>query len=270
MASVAVVVPIYTTDMSCDEIVSIEQCLRILGSYHLFLLCPNDLNVSGWPYYSRFELVRFDSMYFKSTRTYSDLLLKKAFYKRFLAFDFILIYQTDAWVFKDELKYWMEQGYDYIGAPWFTYGTHNHNDGLPESVGNGGFSLRNVKKHIAVCTSRARIVSINELEIHARFWSCKFYMQIFIKFLKCLGVHNNLSYLRRNYKGNEDYFFGVIASKYYVSFKVAPIDVAMKFSFEEDPEFWYNRNGMQLPFGCHAWKKNNLEFWSNFIRNEKA
>ena len=30
----------------------------------------------------------------------------------------MLIYQLDAFVFQDDLAYWCQQNYDYIGAPW--------------------------------------------------------------------------------------------------------------------------------------------------------
>ena len=33
----------------------------------------------------------------------------------------MLIYQLDAYVFKDELLNWANKGYDYIGAPWLPW-----------------------------------------------------------------------------------------------------------------------------------------------------
>jgi hypothetical protein len=44
-------------------------------------------------------------------------MLSIDFYKRFRDYKFILIYQLDAYVFRDELEYWCEQDYDFIGAP---------------------------------------------------------------------------------------------------------------------------------------------------------
>lgn len=45
-------------------------------------------------------------------------MLSAEFYERFLAWDYILLCQTDAFVFRDELADWCARGYDYIGAPW--------------------------------------------------------------------------------------------------------------------------------------------------------
>ena len=40
-------------------------------------------------------------------------------YERYAAYEFMFTYELDAFVFKDELEKWCEQGWDYIGAPWF-------------------------------------------------------------------------------------------------------------------------------------------------------
>ena len=75
-------------------------------------------------------------------------MLSSEFYRRFSKFEYILIYQLDAFVFKDQLNYWCKKGYDYIGAPWFE-GFHLTKTGVNIiGVGNGGFSLRRVKTHI--------------------------------------------------------------------------------------------------------------------------
>ncbi len=43
-------------------------------------------------------------------------MMDNTFYKQFLNYEYILIYQLDAFVFKDELNY-CSQGIDYVGAP---------------------------------------------------------------------------------------------------------------------------------------------------------
>lgn len=42
----------------------------------------------------------------------------------------MLVYQLDAYAFKDELFFWASLGYDYIGAPW-----------MPHQRNIGGFLL---------------------------------------------------------------------------------------------------------------------------------
>lgn len=47
-------------------------------------------------------------------------------------------------------------------------------------------------------------------------------------------------------------------------FSVAPIDVALKFSFETQVRKCFELNKRELPFGCHAWMKYDYEFWKEF------
>ena len=71
---------------------------------------------------------------------YSDILTTISFWEN-LQGDYILIYQEDSCIFKDNIEEFL--CFDYIGAPW----PKTQNDNL-NSVGNGGFSLRNRMKMI--------------------------------------------------------------------------------------------------------------------------
>ena len=55
-----------------------------------------------------------DDKYFNSAfvKAYKDTL-----YSRFEKYEYMLIYQLDAFVFSDRLMEFVEAGYDYIGAP---------------------------------------------------------------------------------------------------------------------------------------------------------
>jgi hypothetical protein len=59
------------------------------------------------------------------------------FYLIFEDYRYVLVYETDAWVFKDELDFFCGKNLDWIGAPW------PHQE---DKVGNSGFSLRKVSK----------------------------------------------------------------------------------------------------------------------------
>jgi len=76
--------------------------------------------------------------------TYSALLKRPEFYERFIYFSHILIYQTDALIYRKIPDQYFQ--YDYIGAPWI-----QSNQCAKTCAGNGGFSLRNVKTMIRVC-----------------------------------------------------------------------------------------------------------------------
>ena len=38
------------------------------------------------------------------------------FYERFNWADYLLIHELNSWIVKDELKYWCNQGYDFLKA----------------------------------------------------------------------------------------------------------------------------------------------------------
>ena len=58
-------------------------------------------------------------------RSYSDYVLSSEFYDTFKAYDYMLLYQLDAFVFEDRLMEFWELKYDYIGAPSI-YGMECH------------------------------------------------------------------------------------------------------------------------------------------------
>lgn len=64
------------------------------------------------------------------------------------------------------------------------------------------------------------------------------------------------------YKGNEDIFFSISDNE---NFKVAPLEIALKFAFEREVERCFQLNNQELPFGCHAWERYNPEFWRSYI-----
>lgn len=64
------------------------------------------------------HIVPFPDTYFKGIAGYNRLMMSPEFYETFAQWEYILIYQTDAWVFSDRLSEWCSKGYDYIGAPW--------------------------------------------------------------------------------------------------------------------------------------------------------
>ena len=222
---VAVVIPVYKAELNELEKISLAQCKKVLGKYPLIFVAPAGAKFS---YFAQGNAVaQFQPQFFQSTTTYSQLLMSPFFYEAFKDFDYILIYQLDAFVFYDALEYFCSLGYDYIGAPWSTwypwFMSIKKNISL---VGNGGFSLRNVKAHYNVV--------INHSD-----WA------------KQLLLLNH----------GEDTFFSLCGKRTDCDFRVAPINIAYKFSAECTPERIIKKNGGNLPFGCHAWTKVDVDFY---------
>ena len=55
---------------------------------------------------------------------------------------------------------------------------------------------------------------------------------------------------------------------FYPLFRIPSKDIAINFAFELQPELCYDLAGKNLPFGCHAWEKNNLDFWRPFFAEQ--
>ncbi|HMC84001.1 MAG TPA: DUF5672 family protein, partial [Chitinophagaceae bacterium] len=66
-------------------------------------------------------------------------------------------------------------------------------------------------------------------------------------------------------QGHEDQFWGLSLSKKFEWFKVPDYKTAAAFAFEMQPHRLYILNNNQLPFGCHAWWKYDLDFWKPHI-----
>ena len=257
----AIVIPVYKENPGANELHSLVQCAKIFAKRDIRLICPVNLHVGIYEQVFKncnFCVARFDSSYFESLSAYSKLLLKPEFYMRFSEYDFMLIYQLDAWVFRDELDYWCNQGFSYIGAPWFV------GDKLSAIAGNGGFSLRNINDMIKILSNK-QAIKYNRREYAASYLKSFDLKTIFNV------VYNYLMHFFceipfwESTTLNEDYAIVKYSKKFMKEFKCAPPNIAMKFSFEVHPEILYKMNGYKLPFGCHGYLKYNPEFWEKFI-----
>jgi len=152
-ATCVVVVPAYKTELDETEAKAMDQSLEHLAGFEVRLLTHPHLSLD-W-YESRWgkrPMIYMDASNFQSARTYSAMLLSHEFYEKLEGFEYHLICQTDAIIFKPELGFWLAQRYDYIGAPWpdgwemmFPSGkTLDVQEALlvKSFVGNGGLSLR--------------------------------------------------------------------------------------------------------------------------------
>lgn len=122
------------------------QALKIFGNKRTIkLIVPENISTDYYDKYSDLiEICKIDNQHFKSTKTYNSLCCNSMFYELFKDFDYVLIYQTDCWVFEDNLDYFMNLGYDWYGAPW----PH-----IKNMVGNGGLSLRKVSKMLEITSN---------------------------------------------------------------------------------------------------------------------
>jgi hypothetical protein len=249
---VAVVIPVYKEIPDANELVSLGQVIKILKAYPVIFFAPQSLNTIFYEDFCAqqvsFQIRRFADKYFRDISGYNKLMLSKQFYRGFTAYKFIFVHQLDAYVFRDELDNWCRKGYDYIGAPY----TFVDMDIYPikvltkyrallkaigkylpwfyafKQVGNGGLSLRNVKKTLLL---------LNFKSINPHLWTVLM----------------------------EDNFFQYWGNLAFPFFRLPDVGEAARFSIELDAEKTFNAIGNKLPFGCHAYARYEPGFWKNYI-----
>ncbi|MGQ7853149.1 DUF5672 family protein [Pedobacter sp. WC2501] len=261
MKRACVVIPIYKEVLNAFELISLQQCFNVLGEYDIYFVIPARLEATiannVFIKEKQAQYKTFNNHFFFSTTGYNLLMKKPGFYKAFLDYEFMLIYQLDAFVFKNELAYWCNCGYDYIGAPFMK----KNSDGTfaIAGQGNGGFSLRKISSSYKV------VKRFKKLSFEHPFFSDKkpFYINLWrdIKY----NFMCNFSFYPFQPVVNEDVFWAVLIPEAFKNFRVPPASAAIPFSFEVNPRGLYQMNGNRVPFGCHAWWRYDLDFWKNHI-----
>jgi hypothetical protein len=260
MEEVAIVIPIYKTELTLEENKSLESYLRHLSSYETRIVAPESLVIPNKiKSINKIKIVRFKDIYFKNIDGYNKLLLSYSFYSKFIDFKYILIYQLDAFVFKDELMFWCDKDYDYIGAPWFEDFLDRENGKDLWCVGNGGFSLRKIQTFLQILRVQSKVEILKDIFWHARKFQ---FSEIRKNYFYRGSIISKRERKILNFNDNEDKFWALYASEYIENFKKPDCITALGFAFENSPEYLYELNDKKLPFGCHKWEKWML-FWKD-------
>ena len=267
---VCVVIPVHSAAPAYFELISFQQCFRILDKHPIYVVAPQGLDLGAYKaLVPEFKVQYIDKKWQQSKLDYNKLKMSRYFYKLFQQYTYLLTYELDAFVFTDDLDKWCDKGYDYIGAPWF-----NDKPGEEDKiigVGNSGFSLRNVK---TMQQSLKKVYYVDPTKFSA-FRNQQFIMKFkgpIFKQLRKLSKIKSLLYKENSTIQKADFLFeDKIVFEFMApaieGFKLAPVEDAYKFSFEVHPEVLYEMNKNKLPMGCHAWWLYNLEFWKPFIEN---
>jgi hypothetical protein len=238
----SIAIPVYKASPTTAETASLEQVASVLRDYPMTLVAPQSLSTDAYERVAPgLEVERFDDGFFADVAGYNRLMLDEGFYRRFRRRHYVLVYQLDAWVFRDELASWCARGHSYVGAPWFGENYLRFAGGRSRwmaasmvlrnrwrnVVGNGGFSLRRVE-HCLAALDRERDA--------ARDWNL-----------------------------NEDGFWAVHVMTRSLRFRVPHWREAARFSFELRPTQISAASGVTVPFGCHAWERYEPDYWRDLI-----
>lgn len=261
---VDVIIPIYRKNPDKDDLISISQGFTVFKDYEITFVHPLSLDISAYQSFENAKFLGFDDLYFKNIEGYNLLMMSSIFYESFHK-KYILIYQTDAFVFRNELNYWAQKDFDYIGAPWlrskekipfFKFlwdkaiyhtkcainykgnGKWQKDKTLTyNEVGNGGLSLRKREKFIEVIHKLNNVIDI---------------------YLK--PENKSIFYA-------EDVFFSIEPKRNGLNFSTPNYKEACLFAIENKQEKALNFNAGQLPFGCHRWNKEK-DFWRKYFAKE--
>lgn len=265
---ISIVIPIYKSSLTNNEIKSLKRCCEVLNKYPITLVCFEELDIDKYlkileQYDLKYKLVYFNKHYFQDISSYNRLMLSKEFYESFISYKYILIYQLDAYVFRDELEFWCKKDYDYVGAPLIG----NYYDmefSQVMRVGNGGFSLRKVKTYIDFFNSKKNVHSFFQISNRIKLWK-KPYSRIFVFVLMVFGWRNKPKSVAQRWRYNEDDFWSGYLDNSNYSLKKPTPDEALNFAFERFPKECFQII-QKLPFGCHAWEKYEYDdFWSKYM-----
>ncbi len=247
---VSIVIITEKTLLTKYEEISLNRALEVFSEFNKYLVIPEKTEPRNFIDPEKITVIELNNSHFTGVNSYSSLLLSNFFYEHFIDSEFILIYQLDCFVFKNNFTDFLT--FDYVGAPWFNSQNHAGNATIrtllfrkpfmsvrlmidwklqkkTNAVGNGGFSLRRVDKFISITKDNQmkRIIA---------------------------------SWLRQK-RPHEDIFYSFVVPIFDKDFKIADIPTALKFSFESYPQNCYSLNHYELPVGCHAWAKHEPEFW---------
>jgi hypothetical protein len=265
-----VVVPVHRPKPTPDEQISLRRCFEVLSAHPIWIVHPEDLSLE--PYQELLPSavpLPVPTAWMGSIRAYNRMMINPTFYQMLAQFSHALIHEPDALVISDQLLFWCEQPYDYIGAPWFQ-GYHSATpDASIIGVGNSGFSLINLSAIRSAFNSNSRWISrmtiVKEITKKLlRRTSC--YKTRFL--LKAFGPDGLLRYAHRVVDSNCDLFISTsIPSVRADQFTVADVQAAVRFSWEVNPVKCAELCNNCPPFGVHAWSRYDRHFIERLLHS---
>ncbi|MDM7944705.1 MAG: DUF5672 family protein [Oceanibaculum nanhaiense] len=265
---VAIVVPIYRTELDATEKVALRALDRHLGHYDRFIVHPIGLTLP--PELDGMATLPLSPRRFRGIGAYSAMLMSPDFYRRFSDYRYVLIYQTDCLVFHDTLAGWCESGFSYIGAPWLRK-DRDRKRRRYLAVGNGGLSLRHVGDHLRVLQAMRLQLTGKSDQSRRFFHSWRQGKRLLAHWLRSRFSRRPAAHIvRRYFDQAEDMFWAYYAPLLDENYTVAPVETALRFARERSAEGDFPKTRADLPFGAHGWHKIDTERWLAFIDADDA
>ena len=261
-----VIVPVHKEMLTQIELISLRQCQKILGLRKIYVVAPEGTKLDVYMNILKTASVMFvPKKMMSSPAEYNKLMISSFFFEKFQKYSHLLIHELDAIALKDDLDYWCQQPYSYIGAPWFKKDNHGAVESFPG--GNYGFSLINIEDANRVLSSQKRWYSfINIFRDLIRGVRGKPYF--FNRAMQGIGKAGLMIEASSMYFEHCDIFWSVLVPKLFTDFSVAPPEQAIYFSWETFPVICSERCNEEKPFGVHAWAKHNPIFIQKILLSQ--
>lgn len=255
--NIIIIIPIYKEILRDDEAVALEHNLNVLKKYPIIFLKPKGVNTDilkkKYPQVGEVEVSQEWLGTKRGIAGYNEMMMSADFYNLFINYEFLLICQTDVWVFRDDLQTWCNKGIDHVAAPWPNRPLYKHfpfkqylqlkvllkpshkilHCQMFDRIGNGGFCLRRVKVFRDLC----------------------------LKYAKEIEFYNS----QTDPLHNEDIFWALVPKE----LKLPTIKEATAFSFDRKLQLCYKINNNQLPMAAHGYnRKHRIVFWQQFMPKE--
>ncbi len=190
-----------------------------------------------------------------SISAYNKLMISPFIFNALNAHSHILIHEPDSIVLKNDLHYWCEQDFDYIGAPWFA--SDLADDFQFKATGNFGLSLIKTNTANTLFADNPRWFSVSMI-VRDLLRGLRGQKDAFKRALKSMGSSGRLSGAHHLYLDHCDIFWSYLVPKVAPHLRIAPPEKAIFFSWEKHPQKCLTICKGKLPFGIHAWSRYDL------------
>lgn len=272
---VVVLVPTHLEALEANLAATLRHNAQVLREYPLEIILPETCNPAWYEAFfesnkieGRIRFVRDD--YFGSSVAVNRMGMDPAFYRMYADYDYILICHLDAWIFKDDLRAWMEKGYDFVGAPLFLpdVGRGRFLKRMAPFGGNGGLSLRRVSTCIRVLeTFKPRP---NRLRIAQALWFLARNRRFDLAAILIRTLREVIADWRgtcSKYNIYEDVFFTIVAKLLGARIRIPHSREARRFSCEVNYKLLQTEClGLTPPLGIHGYDKYVDASFLNYVQ----
>jgi hypothetical protein len=262
MEPVAVLIFVHKPELEWFEEISLRQCQRVLARHPLYLVYPRGLDIGRYLELApALRKLPTDPRHLASYQAYNQFKIGPELYRCFQHYEYLLTYELDAFVFRDELLEWCSKKLDYVGAPWFEGFSEANPHAAVIGVGNSGFSLRRTKAILNVNAGWS--FRSGAIEAFVK-WRNRRHLtpgSLVLLVREMLRAPESLS----AYRGQEDGFWCHAVPRRFPDFRIADYESARQFSFEVNPSRLFRECKNELPFGCHKWMQWEPDFWKHHI-----